>query len=197
MSLFRKTKKYGTSLAKLVPVIIAAGIWKINAKIETKVNREPRIFNFELDSKSEILLPSLVEPIVHFDSEVEAKFYHDFRALNSDWEIKREPGLIKAGSYVIIPDFGFYKPGLEHYLEIVGFWTPSYLRNKIAKLKKAEINITVAVNENLNCTKEDFPGDIIYYDKHIPLAPLTKILRKLEERKIEHELSGLGPIEIS
>jgi len=196
-SLFKKTKKYGTSLAKLVPAIITAKTWKINAKIESKVQMEPRIFNFELDSETPILFPSLKESIIHFDSNVEAKFYQDFRALNSGWEIKREPGLIKAGVYVIIPDFGFYKAGLEHYLEIIGFWTPSYLTNKLAKLKKAEINITVAVNENLSCTKEDFAGNVIFYSKQIPLAPLIKILRELEEEKIEYELNRLGVIEIS
>ena len=196
-SLFKKNKKYGTSLAKLLPAIISAKKWKINAKIETKVGGEPRILNFELDSESKVALSVFTEPISHFDSEVEARFYHDFKSLNLGWEIKREPGIIKAGNYIVIPDFGFYKNGLKHYLEIVGFWTPEYLKKKISKLREAEANITVMVNENLNCKKEDFSGEVIFYDKKIPLLPIAKILKKLEEKQIEKEITRVGEIKIS
>ena len=196
-ALFKKTKKYGTSFAKLVPLIITAPTWKLSAKIEVKVDSEPRIFAFAITSESDVLLPERGETPVHFDSEVEAKFYNDFKALKSGWEIKREPGLVKAGSYVVIPDFGFSKWGLEHYLEIIGFWTPTYLKNKLAKLKKASRPIIVAVNESLKCTKEDFTGAVIFYSKVIPITPILEILRVLEDKKIKSELNQIGSIEIS
>jgi len=150
-----------------------------------------------LDSDSKVAFPASTEAIAHFDSEVEQQFYRDFKALNLGWDIVREPDVVKAGNYVVIPDFGFYKDGLKHYLEIVGFWTPEYLKKKISKLKEAEATITVAVNKNLNCKKQDFLGDVIFYNNKIPLIEIVKILREMEEKQIEKELNELGEINIS
>ena len=196
-SLFKKNRKYGTSLAKLLPVIMNAKRWWVQAKIETEVGGEPRILDFSLDSTNNVFLPTSVDSIVHFDSEVEAQFYRDFTALSLGWELVREPDIVKAGHYVVIPDFGFYKNGLQHYLEVVGFWTPEYLRKKIAKLKEAEANITVAVNETLECKKEDFTGDVIFYKNKIPVMSIVKILREIEEKQIEKELCSLKEISLS
>jgi len=196
-SLFKKNRKYGTSLAKLLPVIMKAKHWKIHAKIETLVNKEPRILDFDLSSENNILLPDIAEPTSHFDSDVEQQFYNDFTSLNLDWEIKREPDIVKAGTSVVIPDFGFYKNNMAYFLEIVGFWTPEYLEKKISKLKEAQAPITVAVNENLNCKKEDFPGDILFYNNKIPIMPIVKILREMEEKQIEKERQTLGEIKIT
>jgi len=130
-SLFKKNRKYGTSLAKLLPVIMNAEKWQIHTIIETTIGGEPRILDFDLDSDSKVAFPASTEAIAHFDSEVEQQFYRDFKALNLGWELVREPDAVKAGNYVIIPDFGFYKDGMKHYLEIVGFWTPEYLKKKV------------------------------------------------------------------
>jgi len=196
-SLFKKNRKYGTSLAKLLPVIMNAEKWQIHAIIETTIGGEPRILDFDLDSDSKVVFPVSTEAIAHFDSEVEQQFYRDFKALNLGWDIVREPDVVKAGNYIVIPDFGFYKDGLKHYLEIVGFWTPEYLKKKISKLKEAEATITVAVNKNLNCKKQDFLGDVIFYNNKIPLMDIVKILREMEEKQIEKELNELGEINIS
>lgn len=196
-SLFKKNRKYGTSLAKLLPVIMDAEKWQIHAIIETRIGGEPRILDFDLDSKSKVAFRTFKGSIAHFDSEVEMQFFRDFKALNLGWEIVREPDIVKAGNYVVIPDFGFYKDGLKHYLEIVGFWTPDYLKKKISKLRDAEATITVAVNENLNCKKQDFLGDVIFYNNKIPMMDIVKILRKIEEKQIDKELHELGEINIS
>jgi len=196
-SLFKKNRKYGTSLAKLLPVIMNAEKWQIHAIIETTIGGEPRVLDFNLDSENKVALPIYKESIAHFDSEVEQQFYRDFKALNLGWEIVREPDVVKAGNYVVIPDFGFYKDGLKHYLEIVGFWTPEYLEKKISKLKDAEATITVAVNENLNCKKQDFLGDVIFYNNKIPMMDIVRILRDIEEKQIDKELHDLREINIS
>jgi len=188
-SLFKKNRKYGTSLAKLLPVIMNAEKWQIHAIIETTIGGEPRILDFDLDSKNNASFPTHTESLAHFDSEVEQQFYRDFEALNLGWEIVREPDVVKAGNYAVIPDFGFYKDGLKHYLEIVGFWTPEYLKKKISKLKDAEATITVAVNENLNCKKEDFFGEVIFYNKQLPMMDIVRLLREMEEKQIDKELN--------
>ena len=196
-SLFKKNRRYGTSFAKLIPYIINAKEWEIQAKIETTVGREPKVLEFYLSSNTDIPLPRHVDYSARFDSEVEHRFYKDFLAVNSGWIIKREPDFIKIGNSVFIPDFGFYKNGLKHYLEIVGFWTPEYLEKKIAKLKKANISITIAVDKDLNCRKEDFSGDVLFYHKKIPILPIIKTLQELEKKQIERQQKNIEDIKVS
>ncbi len=195
-SLFKKTKRYGTSLAKLLKYIINADKWKIKAKIEIKFGNEIKVYNFELNSSDGVLFPAFTGHIKPFDSEVEARFYEDFKRFDLGWEIKREPIFIRAGKYVIIPDFGFYKHEMAYYLEVVGFWTPDYLKKKISKLKSSEVNIMVAVNQNLNCQKEDFPGEVIFYNKRIPMKPIIKILKEIDEKHIQKELTKIEKIDV-
>ncbi len=190
-SLFKKTKKYGASLARIIPHVIKAGIWKIMAKIEMSWGNESRIYDFELNHDDDVLLPIYHDQIIPFDSEVEAQFYRDFKLHDMGWEIRREPTMIKAGKYVTIPDFGFYKHGLEVYLEVVGFWTPEYIKKKIKKLNDADVKVMVVVNENLNCKKEDFPGKVIFYKKRIPIKPIIKILKEIDENHVKKEMKTI------
>lgn len=196
-SLFKKNRKYGTSLAKLLPEIMNSQEWEIHAIIETQVSGEPRLFHFDLTTNTKIPFPKNKESLNHFDSSVEEQFYHDFNSLNSGWDIIREPEAVKAGTYVIIPDFGFYKDHMSHYLEIVGFWTPEYLEKKIGKLKEVNAPITVAVNENLDCKKQDFHGEVIFYTNRVPLLKIINILREIERNQVDKELRELGEIYIS
>ncbi len=196
VSLLKNTKKYGSSLAKLIPYIIKSNKWSIEAKIEMERNNEPRIFTFKLNSRDNIPLPIYKEEEIEFDSEVEEQFYKDISLYASDWEIKREPTFIKAGNYVIIPDFGFYKNGITIFLEVVGFWTPEYIQKKIKKFNQTDTKIIVAVNQNLKCSRADFPGDVIYYKKYIPIKPVLDILKREEEKKIKKEIANNQTIKI-
>jgi len=195
-SLFKKTKKYGTLFAKILPYILTTNKWTLSAKIETQWNNEPKIFNFKLCSEDSILLYRNTSQINTFDSNVEEQFYKEFQLYNLGWEIKREPTIIKTKNYITIPDFGFYKHGQKVFLEVVGFWTPEYIKKKIWKLKNAETIVIVAVNQSLNCEKEDFPSDVIFYKKKIPIKPIIKILREIDEKRTKSELDKLKLIEI-
>lgn len=189
VSLLKNTKKYGSSLAKLIPYILQSDKWSIKAKIQMERGNEPRIFTFKLNSTDQISLPIYEPKEEGFDSEVEEQFYKDFRLHASDWEIKREPTFIKAGNYVIIPDFGFFKNGMKLYLEVVGFWTPDYIKKKIKKFNLTDTKIIAAINQNLKCSREDFPGDVIFYRKKIPIKPILDILKREEEKNIKKEIA--------
>lgn len=194
-SLFKKTRKYGTSFAKVLPAILKASEWKIKANIIDK-QKQNRVYDFELSSKERELFPHRDEEITHFDSEVEENFYKDFLSFNTGWRIEREPSIVKAGSYVIIPDFGFYKGEKKCYMEVVGFWTPEYLKNKIQKLRMAKERIVVAVNKNLDCEKSDFEGEVFFYSGRIPVMPIAKMLKGIEEEVIEREINSIRDLKL-
>lgn len=181
-SLFKLTRRYGTAIAKLLPVIVASSEWTVEAKILWKYTNE--ICDFKIESwKHNALLRKPDLPIVSFDSIVEEDFAARFQALNSGWLLRREPEPVLAGKQVIIPDFSLEKEGVRVYVEIVGFWTLEYLLRKIEKLKKVQVNMLVAVNEALACgklaeLKKHATLSIIYYHDKIPLSP---VIRHLEQ----------------
>ncbi|TFG26895.1 MAG: DUF790 family protein [Promethearchaeota archaeon] len=196
VSLLKNTKKYGTSLAKLIPSIIQSDNWSLKVKIKMERGNEPRIFTFTLNSKENVPFPRFKKKIIEFDSKTEEQFYKDFVLYAPDWEIKREPTFIKAGNYVIIPDFGFYKSGITIFLEVVGFWTPEYLQKKIKKFNETDTMIIAAVNQNLKWSRADFPGDVIFYEKNIPIKTILDILKREEEKNIEMEIVFTQTIEL-
>ena len=200
-SLFKKTRKYGTSLAKLLPKIMKAPFWKIKAQIETEVAGEPRIYIFELsDSKKELFPDVINEKEEHFDSTVEENFVKRFSSVRKDWVIKREPTVLKAGPSVMIPDFSLERRGKRCYIEIVGFWTPEYLKKKTEKVKALNQEIILCVSKELQCTKRDFQKkgiDVIFYDKEVPLKPVLERIRKMESEQVEEEKKELSNVEIT
>ena len=180
VSLFKLTRRYGISIAKLLPIIIANPEWTVTAKILWKYTNE--ICNFKMESRKHGLLlkkPSL--PRVTYDSAVEESFASQFRAVKSGWTLKREPEPVPAGNQVIIPDFSLERTGVKIYLEIVGFWTEEYLLRKAAKLKQVEAKMLLLVDEALACEKlaslEKRPQlNFIYYHDKIPLASVLRYL---------------------
>jgi hypothetical protein len=213
LSLFKLTKRYGTSLAKLLPEITTADDWEVNADIVRDTDNGPRILKFHLDFndrdkfQSESKIENEREKKERFDSAVELKFFNEFKSLRTGWTLRREPEMMIAGTYVFIPDFLFEKDGMRCYMEIVGFWTEDYLKKKIGKLRSVEKeNMIVAVDESLACSsvrdlkrgeKESENKKVIFYRKKVPLKPILHLLQSIEEKHIESELNRLIDTEIN
>jgi predicted nuclease of restriction endonuclease-like RecB superfamily len=193
-SIFKLNRRYGTGLAKLVPSIVQNREWSLKARILRK--RERRLLNFELDSRRdgpciEALKMRAEEKKETYDSQVERDFATRFKALETGWTLTREPEPIPAGQYVMIPDFGFQKGRSKVYMEVVGFWTQEYLKEKVKKLGLVgDIDMIVAVDEDLACSKLDRAGkklNVLYYHRKIPLRPVLAHLRAREERLVEEQ----------
>ncbi|PTD94206.1 hypothetical protein C9439_03925 [archaeon SCG-AAA382B04] len=195
-ALFKKTRKYGTKLAKLLPTIMKAKKWSIIAKVETEVSNETRIYEFSLDQSKQHLFPQKTAT-KSFDSEVERDFASRINSLTKNWIIEREPTILRANNQVMIPDFSFkHKQKNQNlYLEVIGFWTPKYLKKKLKKLRSIETNVPMllAVNENLKCTKKDFEEQdhVFFYNKQIPLKPVIEHLNQVEQKIVKKDLTKL------
>jgi hypothetical protein len=112
------------------------------------------------------------------------------------WKIKREPTILKAGKYAFVPDFSLQRDGIRVYLEIVGFWTPEYLENKIEKLKQVKEPVILLIDRKLKCSEKDFPSqEVIFFDKKIPANEVMQILRKYEEKKLSEDRARLEEME--
>lgn len=155
LSLFGHTSIYGRALAELVPMLYWCNRFHLQAHCKVQ-NRQGIV---EVSSRDPIM-PSQ-EPRI-FDSQLEARFFRGFLKHFPEWDLIREPEpiqLLGTHAKLIFPDFKIQNRTEPHrwwYLEIVGFWTPDYLRKKAEQLKRVVLkNMILLVDEKLVC-KEDY-----------------------------------------
>ncbi|MGC8936560.1 MAG: DUF790 family protein [Candidatus Methanomethylicaceae archaeon] len=189
ISLIKMTERYGTSLAKLIPEILSSRRWRIRAQI---IGRSNRLLNFELQSSDGVMFPAVATEPESYDSSLEESFAKRFASLGSRWRLLREPDPIPVNGSVMIPDFAFELQGMKVYLEIVGFWTPEYLRKKISKLQSildhnVSTEILVAVDSELGVSGE-IPGNVIVFKGEVPLKPILDHLERKEMEVVATEL---------
>jgi hypothetical protein len=211
LSLFKMTERYGTSIAKLLPQIVASDSWSVRAEILAR-NRG-RVYVFETDSKELNGLITNVKGAVGdhdeqtlpkpYDSTVEERFAKSFLSYNSGWVLRREPEPLIAGTHVLIPDFSLEKYGAKVYVEMVGFWTSEYLERKISKLNSiAGVDMIIAVDESLACSKLErlkSKALVVYYKKDVPVKPIIEHLKERETLILTEQAEALkgGDITLS
>ncbi len=156
VSALRQTERYGTRLAKLVPYITSADRWEIEAEVKLR----ERTYTYRERWDTAPRLPRSPPPSEQFDSAVEQEFYRQVSRL---CRVEREPEALVVEGRIYIPDF---KIG-ELYVEIVGFWTPDYLRRKYEKLTKVGKPLLVLVSEELAMAtwKELLPNVVVFKDR--------------------------------
>jgi predicted nuclease of restriction endonuclease-like RecB superfamily len=187
-SMFRLSQKYGIQMALFLPALLHCNRWWMEADIVTPLlpiapkkscslkcgsngvmNNQAK-HTFKLTDESG--LKSHYKDPGEFDSELERTFAKNFQATETEWILERETDIIDLKDTVMIPDFAFVHPdGRRAMMEIVGFWTPDYLRRKLDKLRRAGLpNMVIAVSEKLNCSADDFvdlPGEVMFFKNKI------------------------------
>ncbi|MEM4576504.1 MAG: DUF790 family protein [Candidatus Nezhaarchaeales archaeon] len=193
VSILTKTRRYGTRMAKVLPVVLHLKTWRIKAEV-LHANKHCIL---EIDERYSGLLPSKPPIEEGFDSMLEEDFILRFKAFNMGWDIHREPEPIVMGETILIPDFALTKGDLKVFLEIVGFWTPSYIEKKLRKISAVRVPIIVALNKALLCTKEmvfalkESPNvKLLFFEEKLKLSDIAPVLRELEKQTIMPRKEG-------
>lgn len=181
-ALFRRTLVYGRALGELVPLLAWCNRFRINAKCV-------------IDGKAATLTLQSGDPIFpsreprRFDSKLEKRFAREFGKLAPEWDLAREPEPVEADGTLIFPDFALWRrdmPKRRWLLEIVGFWTPEYLRHKLARLRAARLsNLIVCIDVERNCADEELPPNapVIRYRRKIDVAEVLRVMEEAEGRR--------------
>ncbi|MEF8781111.1 MAG: DUF790 family protein, partial [Haloferacaceae archaeon] len=206
-AIFGRTRRYGTSFARLLSGVAAGADWTLEATIDDR-GTERRL---ELGA-SDVTRPG-EEPIAEpgYDSGVEADFAARFDALDRPWTLRREPEPLEVGTRVMIPDFAF---DYEHapvrvFFEVMGFWTPSYVEKKLGQLAEVEdVELIVAVDESLgleadsSAERRTDTGDataevaardhrVIPYTGNVRVKDVVDVLREYEADLVAAEADRL------
>lgn len=190
-SIIKMTKKYGTSIAKLIPEIIKSEKWEIDAEILDDFSG--KIYRLKIDDSYREVFPIADEPIM-YDSSLEEEFSRKIKAIKPGIEILREPGVFRAGKYAFIPDFVIKKGDKEVYIEIAGFWTSDYIRRKVEKIKELKIPLILIAREDYGIDRAS--GDVILFSSKIPYNAVIKKINEefrtgIDEVKLEGDVVNL------
>jgi uncharacterized protein len=165
-SLFRHTTMYGHALASVLPLLLWCDQFDLVARCVVR----GREVNTHLSSRDPI---ERGQPPQQYDSRIEERFARDFSKASLDWDLVREPEPFESCGTLVFPDFAIIHrrdTSKRFLLEIVGFWTPDYLREKLRRLRDLTgIPLILCINRALNCGDGEWPAhsQIVWFQKRI------------------------------
>lgn len=179
-SILRHTHAYGVEFAKFLAALVQAREFRLTADIALRKDWRPVMFTL---SDADRLRSRVPAPVL-FDSKLEETFARKFGPERDGWRLRREAVILEAGGVCLIPDFLFtHADGTEVALEIVGYWTPEYLREKFAKLARvASANLIVAVRKGRALQPGPLPATVLPYSTSILLRDLLPRLEAFRRR---------------
>lgn len=179
-SVLRRTHAYGVDFAKFLAALVQAQDWSLSAEIV--LHKKARSVRFALSSSDG--LRSRVPPPRLFDSSLEEAFARKFGAARDGWRLHRETMLLEAGERLLVPDFVFdHEDGTEVALEIVGYWTPEYLAEKVEKLARITgVKLVVAVRKQWALKSGNAPPGALLFNTRILLRDLMPRLEGFRGR---------------
>ncbi len=138
-----RPQRYGVRLARVLPELLRAPA----ARVEAQVRRKDRLLTLHVDGTDH----PQARRRRRLDSKVEedlARVLRDKIGEERDgWMLVREDAPVAlAGGGVFLPDFTLrHRDGREALVELVGFWTPEYLAEKLRKVERSGLSHLVLV----------------------------------------------------
>lgn len=175
LSILRHTTKYGFALASFFPAIVATPGYQIEARCI--LDGEP--VTVHIDATARIARTHALPKDA--DSALERALARDVRRLGTAWTLQRESHAIAVGQRSFFPDFTLrHATGLVVLVEVVGFYTPAYLRSKLEALRAVAARpIIVCIDESLACADGELPGAVLRFKRRVDAAELIALAERL------------------
>jgi len=174
-SLFRHTSLYGRALASILPPLFRCQRFELLARCVVR----GRSLAVRLQPGDPVIAGETRKP---YDSRLEERFARQFARASLDWDLVREPEPVPAGNTLVFPDFAVVHrrdPTRSFLLEIVGFWTPDYLRDKLERLRSIpRVPLLLCIDRGLNCCAGELPqhAQVVWFQRRIdPASVLAAI----------------------
>ena len=180
-SVLRRTRAYGVDFARFLAALVRLPDWRLEARIELRKGWRP--LTFTLTGADH--LGARATPPAEFDSSLEAAIAKKFGRKRAGWRLIREGAVLPlGGGRLLVPDFVFrHEDGTEVALEIVGYWTPEYLADKLRRLAATrDIHLVVAVPRPLAVRAGRLPATVLPFKRRLLLRDLLPRLEAFRKR---------------
>ena len=205
LSDFVETDRYGIAFAEFMPAVLLGERWNLVARVKSPYPRQTRERAANMVAEDAQLTYRLDQNCgLHshyrkgrvYDSSLERTFASEFSDFEEKfgtergkWRLTREEEVLVLDGTVMIPDFLLVHTQDEQrriLIELVGFWSPRYLKTKIAKVQAAQCpNLILLVYENLKVTREDFgkiPGELLFFKEKPVIKDIMTTVEALAEK---------------
>ncbi|PYS82447.1 MAG: hypothetical protein DMF67_12865 [Acidobacteria bacterium] len=168
VSIFQRSQKYGIQMAVFLPALLLCKGWRMRAEIQAK---QGRVAYFELTSK-QTRLRSHYLSIEGYANPVVEKLAAAWSKAGSEWSLAKSSEVIDLGGSAFIPDFVLrHETGARVFLEVLGFWTPEHLRERLLEFDHANVkNFILAVWDELRGSRDpltNIPPNTIVFKKSL------------------------------
>jgi predicted nuclease of restriction endonuclease-like RecB superfamily len=145
-----RPERYGVRLARVVPALVRASGWSLEAALGDLVIRGQRHGGLRFRLSAPTAPFASRRQRKRYDSRWERGLATDFTRLMREeqrgWRLEREVTPVALGTELFLPDFTLrHADGREVIVEIVGFWTPEYLEAKLRKVRESGLRNLVLV----------------------------------------------------
>jgi predicted nuclease of restriction endonuclease-like RecB superfamily len=170
-SIFQRSQKYGIQMAVFLPALLLCGGWRMRAEIQSKRG----VAYFELTSK-QTRLRSHYDTLRGYENPVVERLASVWSRGAGGWSLEQSGEVIDLGDSAFIPDFVIHNEatGARVFLEVLGFWTPEHLRERLIEFDHAGVkNFVLAAWDELRGTHDpmtNVPPNTIVFKRNLDPA---------------------------
>lgn len=174
--------RYGPRLARVLPALARAPGWHL----EAEVLRGGHAARFRLDAGAAPFGGAPADEA--YDSAWEQALAAEFAERmgpeeRRGWTLLREATPVQSGEEVFLPDFTLrHADGREALVEVVGFWTPEYLEEKLRKVADAGLrNLVLVVYRGLaaGAAWEGTGAPVVWFTSRPRIGPVLEAAEAL------------------
>jgi predicted nuclease of restriction endonuclease-like RecB superfamily len=182
VSMFHQSQKYGIQMAVFLPALLLCKGWRMSAEIVLKQGKR---VSFELDSRTTCLRSHYLDD-VSYKPAIEEKLLTNWAKSESAWQLAPGKEVIDLGACAFIPDFIIsHADGGVFYLELLGFWTPRYLDERVNEFARAGFTrYLLAVSDELRGSRDkplSLPANVITYKSALAPAAIRAAIETLNQ----------------
>ncbi len=173
-SLFHRSQKYGVKMSVFLPALLLCQNWLMRAEIAQK--QGANIF-YELSSEQQDLTSCYFDEPEYVNSDIE-RLKKNWDKYSDGWQLKENREVVDLGKTAFIPDSVMISPaGAKIFLDVLGFWTPKTLLQRLDEFRAAGFNdFLFAASHELRGTREEplWESENVYFYK-TKIEPRTLI----------------------
>ena len=138
---------------------------------------------YELSSEQKDLNSYYSDEPEYVNSDIE-KLKTDWETSGADWQLLENREVVNLGKTAFIPDFVLISPdGEKTYLDVLGFWTPKSLKNRLEEFQTANFRKFIfAAGQELRGSREEplwESENVVFYKTKILPAMIKDAAKKL------------------